>query len=266
MLNDMQGLFNAGLYVPLTCANDILIRQSDTDLCGEVGKFLADDQASILLLLGDSGAGKSTFCAYLFERLRDGYVKGGDTPLPVFIKLGPLYDGVKAGTFVDDESRRHGFDPSAIARLKQEKRVIFFLDGYDELGEKVWLFQKDWLKDWANAKVIVTCRSQHCSKSDDFHYFQRADILTNRPDLKGFSSLYITPFSEKQVDDYLEEFVNTLEAKWKTPEAYKRQILAIYNLKELSSNPLLLNIIVKTLPSLTKSDKTSTINRGSIYY
>ncbi|MBF0591747.1 MAG: metallophosphoesterase [Nitrospirae bacterium] len=265
LLDDIQSRLRVPLYIPLTCANDILIHQSDTDLEYEVDKFLTDDQASVLLLLGDSGAGKSTFCARLFARLRDEYLKDGDAPLPVFIKLGPLYDGVKAGTFVDDELRRHGLGQLAISRLKQEKRVIFFLDGYDELGEKLPLFQRDCLNGWTDAKVIITCRSQHLSKSDEFHLFHRVDPLTNRPDLRGFRSLYITPLSYKQVDDYLEGFVKTLEAQWNTPEAYKKPILTIYNLRELSSNPLLLNIIVNTLPSLIKDGKDSTINRSRIY-
>ncbi|KJU84114.1 repeat-containing protein [Candidatus Magnetobacterium bavaricum] len=264
MLNDMQTRLKVPLYVPLTCAHDISIHQSDIALKDEVDKFL-NSQASVLLLLGDSGAGKSTFCAHLFSGLKDAYLKDTNAPVPVFIKLGPLYEGVKAGTFVDDELRRYKLDPSSIEGLKQGKSVIFFLDGYDELGEKLRLFQGDWLNSWTNVKVIVTCRNQHISKSDEFHLFQRVDSLTSRPDEKGFRSLYITPLSDNQVDAYLEEFVKTLEAQWKTPEAYKKQILTIYNLRELSSNPLLLNILVNTLPSLIEDNKVSAINRSSIY-
>ncbi|MBF0606246.1 MAG: pentapeptide repeat-containing protein [Magnetococcales bacterium] len=267
---------------------------------------------------------------------------------------------MKNGIFIDDELNRYGLDPLEIKKLKN---VIFFLDGYDELGEKVWLFEKDWLKSWANAKVIITCRSQHLSKSDDFHFFYRVDPLTNRPDKEGLRSLYITPFSEKQVDTYLWRFIRRLvadEEQWKDFEAYKKLflniynlrwlssdpfykkivddnlrgfvfalittekqykekkhekqvinlhnllnlssnplyekmfdgylykfisafadernqfekkkfetyqqlILSLYNLRELSSNPLLLNIIVKTMPSLINENKTNTINRNSIY-
>ncbi len=273
MLDDIQGrlkLTKVPLYVPLTCAHDISIRQSAIDLKGEVDKFLADKpQSGVLLLLGDSGAGKSTFCAWLFAELKDAYLKdAANAPLPVFIKLGPLSEGVRAGTFVDDELRLYGLDRSAIERLKHGKQVIFFLDGYDELGEKIWLFQEGWINSWTNANVIITCRNQHISTGDDFSLFYRADPLTNRPDKEGFRSLYITPFSESQVDDYLQEFVKTLvaaEEQWKKPKAYKKLILKIYNLKELSSNPLLLNIIVKTMPSLVKDDKTSSINRNRIY-
>ncbi|MBV6342664.1 metallophosphoesterase [Candidatus Magnetobacterium casense] len=196
MLNDMQSRLKVPLYVPLTCANDILIRESTTDLKEEVDKFLTADRAGVLLLLGDSGAGKSTFCAHLFAGLRDAYLKDADAPVPVFIKLGTLYEGVKAGTFVDDELRRYKLDPLSIDSLKQGKRVIFFLDGYDELVEKLPLFQGDWLNGWTDAKVIVTCRNQHISKSDEFLLFHRVDPLTNRPDEKGFRSLYITPLSD----------------------------------------------------------------------
>ncbi|KJU85826.1 repeat-containing protein [Candidatus Magnetobacterium bavaricum] len=269
MLDDIQSRLNVPMYIPLTCSHDILIRDSETDLEGEVDKFLCGNtQSGVLLILGDSGSGKSTFCARLFARLRKAYPGGGRAPLPVFIKLGPLYDSVKTGAFVDDELRRYEFDQSEIDRLKQGKGVIFFLDGYNELSEKVWLFEKDWLNGWTNAKVIITCRSQHLSKSDEFLLFRRVDQVTNRPDNEGFRSLYITPFSEKQIDSYLQAFVQTLvtnEKQWKNSDTYKKLILEIYNLKELSSNPLLLNIIVKTLPSLIKNDKVDSINRNGIY-
>ncbi|MBF0607650.1 MAG: metallophosphoesterase [Magnetococcales bacterium] len=270
MLDDMQGRLKVPLYIPLTCAHDISIRQSAIDLKDEVDKFLADKpQSGVLLLLGDSGAGKSTFCAWLFAGLKDAYLKdAANAPLPVFIKLGPLSEGVRAGTFVDDELRLYGLDRSAIERLKHGKQVIFFLDGYDELGEKIWLFQEGWINSWTNANVIITCRNQHISTGDDFSLFYRADPLTNRPDKEGFRSLYITPFSESKVDAYLQKFVKTLvaaEEQWKKPDTYKKLIITIYNLKELSSNPLLLNIIVKTMPSLVKDDKTSSINRNRIY-
>ncbi|KJU82397.1 repeat-containing protein [Candidatus Magnetobacterium bavaricum] len=264
MLDVMQGICDVGLYVPLTCANDILLRHSNTDLEGEVGKFLnGGAQSGVLLLLGDSGAGKSTFCAHLFTKLRDAYLNGGDVPLPVFIKLGTLSAGVKAGTFVDDELRRHGLDPLAIEGLKKGKGVIFFLDGYDELGEKISLFKKDWLNHWTNAKVIITCRNQHLSKSDDFHLFYRIKS-DDHTDLQGFRSLYITPLSDEQVSAYLKEFVKTSEAKWRY-DIYQKRIREIYNLRELSSNPMLLNIIVTTMPSLIKDSNTNTINRNRIY-
>ncbi|MBF0605936.1 MAG: metallophosphoesterase [Magnetococcales bacterium] len=269
MLEDIQSRLKVPLYIPLKCSHDILIRRGDIDLEDEVDKFFTA-QASVLLILGDSGAGKSTFCAWLFAKLKDAYLKDNDAPMPVFIKLGPLYDSVKAGTFVDEELNRYGFNPPAIKRLKQEKGVVFFLDGYDELGDKIRLFQRDWLNCWVDAKVkvIVTCRNQHIFKNDDFHFFYRGNSLTNRPDREGFRFLYIKPFSEKQVDAYLHEFVQTLvieEAKWKKTETYKELILNIYNLLELSSNPLLLNIIVKTMPSLIQYNKFNAINRNSIY-
>ena len=251
-------------YIPLNCGETIYSRESDNDLEQEVNKFI-NGTSSVLLLLGDSGSGKSTFCTHLALRLIDQCQKDDNSPLPVLIRLGSAKSAIEHCRLIEYQFEGIGLFSTNIATLKKDKTFVFILDGYDELGENENIITTNKIAEW-NAKVIITCRTQYLEKVDDYHsLFSKTDLVSHIRDPLSFRTLYVIPFSDKQVDSYLEKYAPTTlsdDKKWKDIKTYKDKITSIYNLKELSANPLLLSIITQTLP---KSNIIDTFSRDKLY-
>ncbi|KAF9994264.1 hypothetical protein BGZ80_007876, partial [Entomortierella chlamydospora] len=97
------------------------------DLATKVQKFLASDR-KVFLVLGDSGAGKSTFNRALEINLWDDYQANGRIPL--FIHL-PEIDKPEQD-LIDKHLRKAKFTDTQILELKAHREFIMICDGYDE--------------------------------------------------------------------------------------------------------------------------------------
>ncbi|KAF9095156.1 hypothetical protein BGX29_009152, partial [Mortierella sp. GBA35] len=87
-------------------------------LMDKVQDFLAGD-AQVMLILGDSGAGKSTFNRYLEYQLWQDYKTGGR--IPVFINLPALERPEKE--LVTEQLRTSDFSEDQIRELKQHRQL-----------------------------------------------------------------------------------------------------------------------------------------------
>ncbi|KAF9123435.1 WD_REPEATS_REGION domain-containing protein, partial [Linnemannia schmuckeri] len=136
--------------------------QSDDDtlfpLMEKVKDFLAGDR-QVMLILGDSGAGKSTFNRHLEHELWQDYHPSGRIPL--FINLPALERPEKE--LVAEQLRTHDFTDDQIRGLKQHSQFILICDGYDEIQLTSNLHTTNLLNrpgQW-NVKLLITCRSQY---------------------------------------------------------------------------------------------------------
>ncbi|CAG8567742.1 13447_t:CDS:2 [Acaulospora colombiana] len=125
----------------------------DTDsfsLFPKVKEFLQGPK-NVLLLLGDSGAGKSTFNRFLSLKLWEGYKVGGLIPLYISLTTikNPKYDLI-------EKHLRKEFSEDQIKELKRNRKFVFILDGYDEIGgsEIGNICESNQLEAW-NAHIIV---------------------------------------------------------------------------------------------------------------
>ncbi|KAF9992546.1 WD_REPEATS_REGION domain-containing protein, partial [Entomortierella chlamydospora] len=98
------------------------------DLRSRVLDFLNSDK-KVFLILGDSGAGKSTFNKALEIYLWQQYNKG-DRKIPLFIHLPSIKDLER--DLVVERLRQANFTESQIWELKQNHEFILICDGYDE--------------------------------------------------------------------------------------------------------------------------------------
>ncbi|KAG0321449.1 hypothetical protein BGZ99_003920, partial [Dissophora globulifera] len=224
-------------------------------------------KAEVMLILGDSGAGKSTFNWHLEYDLWDKYEPG--SPIPLFIDLktinNPDQDMIKQqletlGVF----SRQH------LDELKQSRQFILICDGYDERGKWSNLHTNNAFNkpsQWM-AKMIITCRTQYLNPNYQ-SYIQ--------PLMNGHSSSYnlyeeaaIVPFKSEQIKDYIDQYVTTPELResfddqplW-TTEMYMERLQNITGLMELVRNPFMLRMVLSTLPRVELS-KTH-ISRVELY-
>ncbi|KAG0282750.1 hypothetical protein BGZ97_008863, partial [Linnemannia gamsii] len=118
-----QPVYIAPMAKPsLQAPNDTLF-----PLMGKVKDFLAGD-SQVMLILGDSGAGKSTFNRHLEHELWQDYTAGGRIPL--LINLPSLERPEK--DLVAEQLRWHNFLDDQIRELKLHRQLILICDGYDE--------------------------------------------------------------------------------------------------------------------------------------
>ncbi|KAF9349015.1 hypothetical protein BGX34_002105, partial [Mortierella sp. NVP85] len=104
------------------------LENSQFPLMEKVKEFLESDQ-KVLLLLGDSGAGKSTFCRELEYELWGSYKDKNDR-IPLHINL-PAIDKPEHD-MIAKQLRRNEFTEPQIRELKFHRRFILICDGYDE--------------------------------------------------------------------------------------------------------------------------------------
>ena len=219
------------------------------DLTTRVNEFLSSDQ-KVLLLLGDSGAGKSTFNMELEMDLWNVY-NNDKKRIPLFVTL-PAIDKPEVDV-VAKQLRKYDFSEAQIQELKSYHEFILICDGYDECQKKVNLYNSNRLNqpgDW-KVKVVISCRSEYLGSSYRL-LFQPG----NRNDLSGGALLQeavIAPFSKDKSQDYIRQYVqrhdSIKESTW-DHEDYWHTIESIPMPQDLVKNPFLLTLVLKVYCSL----------------
>ncbi|KAK3828964.1 MAG: WD40-repeat-containing domain protein [Benniella sp.] len=213
-------------------------------LMENVSDFLESDR-QVFLLLGDSGAGKSTFNRELECHLWEAYKKNGTIPLHVNLPAidKPEYD------MIAKQLRKAEFNEPQIRELKLHRKFVLICDGYDESQQTHNLYTCNRLNqpgEW-DAKMIISCRSEYLG-ADYRDRFQPGD----RNQHSGQSLLQeavITPFSMAQVKAYITQYVSMYRPLWEANE-YKKALDLIPSLNELVKNPFLMSLSLEVLPRM----------------
>jgi len=213
-------------------------------LMENVHEFLEGDQ-KVFLLLGDSGAGKSTFNRELECHLWESYKNGGVIPLHINL---PAIDKPEHD-MIAKQLRKAEFTEPQIRELKLHRNFTLICDGYDEGQQTRNLYTSNRLNqpgEW-NAKMIISCRSEYLGV-DYRDRFQPGD--RNRHSGQSLlQEAVITPFSMNQVDDYITQYVSVHRPLWGANE-YKKALSLIPSLKELVKNPFLMSLSLEVLPRM----------------
>ncbi len=238
---------------------------------------VVDNGRKVLLLLGDTGSGKSLFCQDLITRLWQSYKPGN--PIPLFISLARLHDPIENA--IEETLTAYGFSAEQIATLKKEQQFIFVLDGYDEIHQFKNLYVTNKLNEW-NARSIVTCRSQYLYYlSDTDKHFMPFHGEKRQPQL--LQQFHVAPFSEKEIVAYVQQYerinsgnavaatviVSAVDsdakaivitdakdeksavAKVEAPKpVLYQQLISIPGLQTLIITPFLLHLAVEALPDI----------------
>ncbi|KAG0313903.1 hypothetical protein BGZ97_009782 [Linnemannia gamsii] len=244
-----------GVYIPPQ-AKPSLKATDDTlfPLMEKVEEFL-DSHRQVFLVLGDSGAGKSTFNLELEHTLWRDYRK--DEPIPLYINL-PTIDN-PAQDLIRKQLLRHNFSEDQIQEMKMQRQFVLICDGYDESQLMTNIHTTNQLNEpWQwKAKVVITCRTQYLGV-DYCSRFQPQPI--NRYDqipTDLFQEVVIASFSKSQIQQYVEQYVKSLSMRhtlqdkpsW-TKEDYIDKLTHIPNLMDLVSNPFLLTLALEALPAV----------------
>lgn len=241
------------------------------------------------LLLGDYGTGKSVFFKRLGYELAKAALENPEAPFPIAIDLKEFPNATSAETLFFEHLKRYAPDfrgnPEVLRHLLSAGRAVLLLDGFDEMGvaaagrsveeqfrELARLAGEEPLEPKRGNRVLVTCRT---------HFFrdqqQVKDAATGK--LEGFvpqasedSALgrlarrFDARIDELQVfdDEQIAMFLALHLGPSEVARAQKT-IQETYDLKTLAPRPVLLEMIVTSLPILWNEKGGEAITPAGLY-
>ncbi len=266
---DEDFMVNQGLelYIPSMGTNsdeiDNVKEEDQYLLLKKAEEFIAGTKEKELWLLqGNAGSGKSLFGRYLEKWLweEDRY-KQYDL-IPLFVPLPRI--GVSTDNLINKVLELKGISPENIEELRQKKKFLFILDGYDEIPGKPRLLQKYAFNEeqgW-QGKVIVGSRSQYLgSEEERFLYPRHKGDDLNKSRAHCIKS-YIIPFKQEEVKEYINGFCASKfnkgvdKANWEASQ-YEETLEQFQKIKEFLKEPFLLFLILSVLPELSKQGSRS---------
>ena len=236
----------------------------------KINRWLNEEGKNHISILGDYGSGKTSFCEKYAHDLALKYKNNpSNNRIPILINLRDYSKAMNIRQLITDllinEHRIRNADFKTFLRLNEEGLFLIIFDGFDEMAQKVDInvtvsnFEEiSKLAGSPKSKVILTCRTQYFRTRDQEKEVLNDDSsyvkIVNRP---NFDVIYLEDFTEGKIEKFL---------KKRTPghwQSYFKQIKETYNLIELAKRPVLLDIIVKSLPQLVSRNEP--INPGKLY-
>ncbi|KAF9966908.1 hypothetical protein BGZ70_000817 [Mortierella alpina] len=242
------------VYVPPMAKSDLQGSDKPFPLSSMVDKFLVGND-KVLLLLGDSGAGKTTFNRQLELQLWTEY-KPKTGRIPLLVNLPAIERPEK--DIIAKHLRMCEFSESHIRELKGRKFIII-CDGYDESQQTQNLYKSNGLNidgGWS-AQMVVSCRSEHLGR--DYHdLFQPEKVSGSAQTL--FQQAALVPFSMEQVKQYIAQYVVLERPLWEASD-YEKVLVQIPSLQDLVTNPFLLTLSLEVLPRIAEPGQTLASNK-----
>jgi predicted NACHT family NTPase len=243
-----------------------------------IARWLGDSRANLLTILGDLGTGKSTLARFLAYNLAKSFCADPlRHPVPVLIPLKEVRKEVSLEGIIIGHFSRRGLSGVILPRFEHLVRlgkVVLLFDAFDEMADRVrWEITHSSFRELrraaeGNGKVVLTCRT---------HYFkdrnEQVRLIGAGPRLSeietelyrelrqqsGTEVAYLQEFDDNQIQAYI------AKARSSTATEDWEKIKYIYNLKELAQRPLLLDMIVKSLPKLEAGQNIDAANLYTVY-
>lgn len=263
---DPRGL--RAVYLPLA-----VTEESPTD-GGTLDAFLESWLHSgdcHITLLGNYGTGKSTTLRRVMYERALRYLEDPDNNrIPIFVELKKFKSAPETPALVTHllvNTFGISINYAKFCQLNEDGRFLLILDGFDEMVEKSLDGMPEQLFDELSnlaareSKVILSCRTHYFRDPNevvDVHSENRETNLYRKiHGREGFRILHLNPFTKADVEMYLQ---SSFGDEWRR---YKTAIESTYDLESLSKIPILLEMMVETLPDLLETGES--ISRSTIY-
>ncbi|KAF9082956.1 hypothetical protein BGX23_011912 [Mortierella sp. AD031] len=257
--------YNQPVHIPPQSKSNFHAGDNDLlPLMERVRGFLDSDR-KVMLILGDSGAGKSTFNRHLERQLWTDYNK--NDPIPLHINLPAIHGSEQ--DMVTKQLKLHNFSRSSIQHLKQSHQFVLICDGYDESQLTTNLHTINLLNrpgQWS-AKMIISCRTQYLGQDYRHRFAPQEGDHYSRPAHDLFQEALIAPFSDGQIEAYVRQYVPLEPRPWLI-EDYMWMLTTIPSLMDLVKNPFLLSLSLDALPGIVRSNSdlsTTRISRAQFF-
>lgn len=135
-----------------------------------IAKLMQEDEF-FGFLLGDFGSGKTTLAEHIHKRITESYLKNETDRVPFLFYLKTLPQFETEETFISSQFRQHSRELNYrnFLKLCQQRRVVFILDGFDEISTHATETER--LGHFSRVMALA----QNC------HHF----VLTSRPSYFG---------------------------------------------------------------------------------
>jgi hypothetical protein len=265
---EAEPIFTDNLFTNLRASKEST--QSVDNVTDYINEWVHQDPGVHLTLLGDFGSGKTTISEKLAHDLAQQYLAGSFGRIPVLLKLKEVSVANSIEAAITDlfvNQMRIDINFKTFEVLNKMGKFVLIMDGFDEMVAGSQSPEASIVKSFReldklveqNGKVILTCRTHFFKEDADIHTLLGGSVLYEAiRDKYGYELLFLEPFTEQQINQYLD--------KWAPQDSirYKEVIREVYNLSDLATRPVLLNMIAKTIPQLDASIM-STINAASLY-
>lgn len=240
-------------------------------------------------IVGESGTGKSSFCYhYAAKQARRWLVNPERERLPLLFLLRDYSEVFNienlVTTVLSCQQGIHNITYEAFMRFNADGKLLLIFDGFDEMAQRTGT-RTAVENFWELARVVVP--GSKVLLTSRTHYFRthheaeallhgrawelganpRNQMAVSDPsssvpdyidlrDRPNFEVLHLEPFTEADIQAVLRK---RFPEQW---QAYWEQIQAIYNLPDLARRPVLLEMIMETLPQLQAGQ---TVNVAQLY-
>jgi hypothetical protein len=200
-----EDVFANNRYIPMRAALDGTTRPVSADVV--VQRFIKRSPSPLLTILGDYGAGKTTFCKHLFITFASAYLAAPNgTRIPLYVNLRDYPGHLNLPSFLIDllvnqySARCPGF--STIERLSSEGRLLLLFDAFDEMASRAdyqttlnnFHALERLFKD--QAKVVLTCRTHYFKDQTELLTVQRGTELYGVTKARRYDSALSIPEAE----------------------------------------------------------------------
>lgn len=250
------------------------------DMIQHFVEWAARDSDGRVCILGDYGAGKTTFARWLAALLAMAHLRSPrKTRIPLLLPLWRYSKALDVQALVThhitNECGISNFRYSTFTGLLESGVFLLILDGFDEMARRVdeetrYRTVADLSKlAVGRSRLILTGRPSYfptheeltrvLAEGEDADAYDAArDALD---ELASYSLVELLPFTDSQVRSYAEQCAASPE----DAEELLAVVRDTYDLAELASRPVLLDMLVKSLPLIMRQEQPTVVNAAKLY-
>ncbi len=258
-------IYNKKIYRRLKVTSEF---GKDLGFVDEVIENLFEQGKKFITLLGDYGTGKTTFAEnYFYEKSNQYLSNPSQSRIPIFIPLKRYRKEINIRSLITDLLiHEYGIkipDYNMFKKLNKCGKLLIILDAFDEMAigadESEVLSNLKEIKTLVTekSKIVLTCRTHYFKDSNQIHKAHQGTQLYNEIALNNYNLLFIQKFSISDIEQIINIIVPDNSSE------FMKVIKDTYNLSELSKHPILLHMILKTVPKAL--EKTKFINPADLY-
>lgn len=246
------------------------------DLDQYISEWLDATQSRQLAVLGEYGTGKTCFCRKLTHDLVSSYFSNpGRTRIPLLFNLRDFTKTLSIESlitaFLDGVCGVPNPRFQLFRTMNDAGVFLLIFDGFDEMAVRVDadtleinLREIEKLARPPKARVLLTSRTEYfVSAEEQARVFQpQGQILATR-DVE-YQPVAIQPWDDDRIELFLQRRVPLVPGVKEDWTFYRDNLRSIPGLSDLAKRPVLLEMIVRTLPQLIASGER--INRPNLYH
>ncbi len=220
-------------------------------------------------VLGDFGAGKTTTARHMQWILAKRYLENPiSEKIPIFVNLREYGRAFDMRTLIQrtisDEIFQQNLTYQMVEELNEQGAIFWILDGFDEMATRVnSKVMKDNFSEILklakpNSRMFLTCRTHFFKDHDEVtQTLKGTDLYDQLRQESNCQLLFVEPFDTEDINKYIKIRLND-----RTDE-FLNSFRGNSQLQDLASRPILLDMIVITLPRMI--DAKVKINLTNLY-